>query len=169
MDHATLNRFFAAHFVLPFGIVGLVLAHLLALHHTGSTNPLGTGSPLDKVPFHPYFTLKDVVGFTTVLLAFTLVVGYAPDFLGHPDNYAGADPLVTPSHIVPEWYFLPFYAILRAVPDKLLGVLCMAGSLAVLFILPVCSRRPGLRRSAIFFPLRKAMFWIFAGNFVLLG
>ncbi len=138
VDNATLNRFFAFHFLLPFLIVGVVLLHLVALHHKGSNNPTGVEVKSDKdtIPFHPYYTYKDMLGFCVFFFIFFSFVFFAPNILGHPDNYIPANPMVTPPHIVPEWYFLPFYAILRSVPDKLGGVLCMFGAIIVLFFLP---------------------------------
>ncbi len=160
VDNATLNRFFALHYLLPFVIVGVVVLHLVALHRFGSNNPLGVDvkSPKDQIPFHPYYTIKDAFGLGVFLIVFSAFVFFAPNFLGHPDNYIPADPLVTPAHIVPEWYFLPFYAILRAIPDKLGGVLLMFGSIAVLFILPWLDRSPV--RSGQFRPIFKIFFWI---------
>ncbi len=169
VDNATLNRFFALHYLLPFVIVGIVVFHIVALHRFGSNNPLGidTRGPQDSIPFHPYYTVKDMFGLGVFLIIFSVFVFFYPNFLGHPDNYIPADPLVTPAHIVPEWYFLPFYAILRAVPDKLMGVLAMFGAIAVLFILPWLDRSPV--RSGQFRPIFRYFFWLFAANCVLLG
>ncbi|MFO1162883.1 MAG: cytochrome b N-terminal domain-containing protein [Reyranellaceae bacterium] len=138
IDNPTLNRFFALHYLLPFVIVAVVALHVVALHVHGSNNPLGIDpkGPQDTVPFHPYYTMKDGFGVTVFLIIYAGFAFFAPDSLGDPANYIPANPLVTPTHIVPEWYFLPFYAILRAVPDKLGGVLAMFGSIGVLFILP---------------------------------
>src|SRR6187402_1266669 len=138
VDNPTLNRFFALHYLLPFIIVAVVALHVVALHVHGSNNPLGIDpkGPQDTVPFHPYYTIKDGFGTLCFLIVYAGFTFFAPDYMGHPDNYIPANPLVTPEHIVPEWYFLPFYAILRAVPDKLGGVLAMFGAIAVLFILP---------------------------------
>jgi ubiquinol-cytochrome c reductase cytochrome b subunit len=138
VGNATLNRFFAFHFMLPFLIVGVVILHLIALHHKGSNNPTGVEVKSDKdtIPFHPYYTYKDLLGFCVFFFIFFSFVFFAPNVLGHPDNYIPANPMVTPPHIVPEWYFLPFYAILRSVPDKLGGVICMFGAIAILFFLP---------------------------------
>ena len=138
VDNPTLNRFFALHYLLPFVIVAVVALHVIALHVHGSNNPLGIDArgPQDTVPFHPYYTMKDGFGIAVFLIFYAGFVFFAPDYMGHPDNYIPANPLVTPAHIVPEWYFLPFYAILRAVPDKLGGVIAMFGAIAVLFILP---------------------------------
>ena len=161
VDNATLNRFFSLHFLLPFVIVGVVVLHIVALHRFGSNNPLGidTKGPQDQLPFHPYYTIKDLFGLSVFLTIFSFMVFFQPNFLGHPDNYIPANPLVTPAHIVPEWYFLPFYAILRAVPDKLGGVLMMFGAIAVLFILPWLDRSP--IRSGGFRPIFKIFFWVF--------
>ncbi|MDC9700980.1 MAG: cytochrome b N-terminal domain-containing protein [Alphaproteobacteria bacterium] len=167
IDNATLNRFFSLHYLLPFMIVGVVVLHIWGLHVVGNSNP--TGVELQKkeetVPFHPYYTLKDGFALVLFLMLFALFLFYMPNVLGHTDNYIKADSLVTPAHIVPEWYFLPFYAILRAVPDKLLGVLIMFASIGVLFILPWLDTSPV--RSAAFRPLYRQFFWIFV--FVCLG
>ncbi|MBY0335448.1 MAG: cytochrome b/b6 [Acetobacteraceae bacterium] len=138
VDNPTLNRFFSLHYLLPFVITGVVFLHVAALHVTGSNNPLGI-EPKDKqdtLPFHPYYTIKDSVGIVAYLAVFAFLVFFMPNYLGHPDNYIPANPLSTPAHIVPEWYFLPFYAILRAVPDKLGGVVLMFASILVWFALP---------------------------------
>ncbi|RVT97471.1 cytochrome b/b6 [Rhodovarius crocodyli] len=138
VDNPTLNRFFSLHYLLPFVIFGVVFLHVAALHITGSNNPLGIEpkGPQDTIPFHPYYTSKDTVGIIVYLMVFAVLVFFAPNYLGHPDNYIPANPLSTPAHIVPEWYFLPFYAILRAVPDKLGGVLLMFASILVWLVLP---------------------------------
>src|ERR1700729_1199105 len=138
VDNPTLNRFFALHYLLPFVLVGVVFLHVVALHITGSNNPLGIDvkTPQDTLPFHPYYTVKDSVGVCVFLGLFAAVVFFAPNMLGDPNNFIPANPLQTPADIVPEWYFLPYYAILRSVPNKLLGVCMMFGSLLVLFILP---------------------------------
>jgi len=168
VDNPTLNRFFALHFLFPFAIVGVVVLHIWALHIPGSNNPLGidASGPNDKVPFHPYYTVKDVFGLGVFLLIFFAIVFWAPNFLGHPDNYIQADPLVTPSHIVPEWYFLMLYAILRAIPDKLLGVIAMFGAVFVLFILPWLDT--SRIRSGTFRPVFKIFFWILVADCILL-
>jgi ubiquinol-cytochrome c reductase cytochrome b subunit len=141
IDNATLNRFFSLHYLLPFVIFGVVVLHLWALHTSGQNNPVGILIPKDRekkdmVPFHPYYTVKDGFALILFLMLFSLFVFFMPDSLGHADNYIPANPLQTPAHIVPEWYMLPFYAILRAIPDKFGGVLAMFGSIGVLFILP---------------------------------
>jgi len=183
VDNPTLNRFFALHYLLPFVIFAVTFLHVWALHITGSNNPLGLEPKTEKdtLPFHPYYTMKDSFGLVVFLIFFCFFVFFAPDYLGHPDNYTPADPLVTPPHIVPEWYFLPFYAMLRAITfdigipfteiviikAKLGGVICMFGSIALLFVLPWLDSHP--LRSARFRPLYKFFFLIFAVNFVFLG
>ncbi|MFM7703095.1 MAG: cytochrome bc complex cytochrome b subunit [Alphaproteobacteria bacterium] len=169
VDNPTLNRFFVLHFLMPFLIVGIVLAHLMALHTTGSNNPSGVPmkSKKDSIPFHPYFTIKDMVGFAVFFIIFGYFLFFYPNALGHPDNYIPANPLVTPAHIVPEWYFLPFYAILRAVPDKLGGVLMMFGAIILLFFLPYLDKSKV--RSGAYRPLFKIFFYVFVINFVFLG
>ncbi|TFG86378.1 MAG: cytochrome b/b6 [Hyphomicrobiales bacterium] len=169
VDNPTLNRFYALHYLLPFVIVGAVILHIWALHRFGSNNPLGieANGPQDKIPFHPYYTAKDAYGVGVFLLLFAAVVFFAPNLLGEPDNYIPANPLSTPAHIVPEWYFLPYYAILRAIPDKLLGVVAMFGSILILFVLPWIDRSPV--RSAKFRPIYKQFFWIFLADCILLG
>ncbi len=165
----TLNRFFSLHYLLPFVLVGVVILHIWALHIPGSTNPLGidANGPYDKIPFHPYYTAKDAFGLGVFIIFFAAFVFYIPDFLGHPDNYIKANPLVTPEHIVPEWYYLPFYAILRAIPDKLLGVVAMFSSILILFAMPWLD---GSRvRSMRFRPLSKFFFWLFVVNGIFLG
>jgi len=130
-------RFYTLHFILPFVVAGLAVVHILLLHETGSSNPKGqNGSSKDLVPFSPYYFLKDVASFLVVLAVFAYVVRLYPNYFGHPDNYIPADPLVTPAHIVPEWYFLPFYAILKGVPDKIGGAVAMGLSMGILFLLP---------------------------------
>ena len=137
VSNATLNRFFSLHFLLPFLLAGLVIAHLIALHVHGSNNPNGISNNGDRYPFHPYFIFKDLVTILAFLLALAIMVFYYPNVLGHSDNYIPANPMSTPSSIVPEWYLLPFYAILRSIPNKLLGVVAMFGSLVILLILPL--------------------------------
>lgn len=169
VDNPTLNRFFSLHYLLPFVILGLVVLHVVALHMHGSNNPTGVEvkSKKDTIPFHPYYTVKDFVGFGVFFLIYGYFVFFAPNYLGHPDNYIPADPMVTPAHIVPEWYFLPFYAILRAIPDKLGGVVMMFGSLLILFALPWLDSSKV--KSGMFRPWFKAFFWLFTLNFILLG
>jgi ubiquinol-cytochrome c reductase cytochrome b/c1 subunit len=160
VDNPTLNRFFSLHYLLPFMIAGVVVLHIWALHVPGSNNPTGVSvkSSQDTLPFHPYFTVKDALGLVVFLIVFMWFVFYLPNFMGHADNYIPADPLVTPAHIVPEWYFLPFYAILRSVPDKLGGVIAMFGAIAVLFVVPWLDTSKV--RSANFRPLYRQFFWI---------
>ena len=169
VDNATLNRFFSLHYLMPFIIAGVVVLHIVALHRFGSNNPIGidTRGPQDTISFHPYYTIKDVFGIAVFLLLLAVVVFFFPNAMGHPDNYIPANAMQTPAHIVPEWYFLPFYAILRAVPDKLGGVLLMFGAIAVLFILPWLDKSPV--RSARFRPLFRIFFWIFFVNAIALG
>ena len=169
VDNPTLNRFYSLHFLIPFIIVGVVFLHIVALHKFGSNNPTGIDLTLkqEKIPFHPYYTIKDFFGFGVFFTIFSIFIFFLPNSLGHPTNYIPADPLVTPEHIVPEWYFLPFYAILRAIPFKLLGVLAMLGSILILFVLPwldTCKVR-----SCRFRPIYKQFYWIFIFNFIVLG
>nr|YP_010873075.1 cytochrome b [Batocera horsfieldi]WGV34295.1 cytochrome b [Batocera horsfieldi] len=157
VDNATLTRFFTFHFLFPFIVTALVIIHLLFLHQTGSNNPLGTNSNIDKLSFHPYFTLKDILGFLIMsmcLLSLTLINPY---LLGDPDNFIPANPLVTPIHIQPEWYFLFAYAILRSIPNKLGGVMALVMSIAVLYILPFTNKKK--ISSTQFYPLNKILFW----------
>ena len=169
VDNPTLNRFFSLHYLLPFLIVGVVILHIWALHRFGSNNPIGieTNGPQDKIPFHPYYTIKDMFGIAVFMIVFALVVFWAPNYMGHPDNYIPANPLVTPAHIVPEWYFLPYYAILRAIPNKLLGVLAMFSSILILFLLPWLDT--SRVRSGRFRPVFKWFFWLFGIDCVVLG
>ena len=169
VDNPTLNRFFSLHYLLPFLIVGVVVLHIVALHRFGSNNPIGIDvkGPQDSIPFHPYYTAKDAFGLGVFLLAFAGVVFFAPNLFGEPDNYIPANPLVTPPHIVPEWYFLPYYAILRAIPNKLIGVLAMFGSILVLFILPWLDT--ARVRSARFRPTFRKFFWVLVVDCVILG
>ena len=169
VDNPTLSRFFVLHYLLPFGIVGVVALHLVALHQFGSNNPTGLDvkSEGDTIPFHPYYTVKDYLGLGVYLIIFAGLVFFAPNFLGHPDNYIPANPLQTPAHIVPEWYFLPFYAILRAVPDKLMGVLLMFAAVMVLFFLPWLDKHKV--RSANFRPYYRQFYWLFLLDCLILG
>ncbi|HCM83893.1 MAG TPA: cytochrome b/b6 [Alphaproteobacteria bacterium] len=183
VDNPTLNRFFVLHFLLPFVICAVVFLHVWALHVTGSNNPTGVEpkGPQDTLPFHPYYTTKDLFGVTVFLIIYALFVFYAPNMLGHPDNYIEGNPLVTPAHIVPEWYFLPFYAILRAITfdigipftdivfieAKLGGVIAMFGSIALWFVLPWLDTSPV--RSANFRPVFKKCMWLMVVVMFLLG
>lgn len=169
VDNPTLNRFFALHYLLPFLIVGVVLLHLVALHQHGSNNPSGVEikTKKDIIPFHPYFTVKDFVGFCFFAVIFSYFLFFYPNSLGHPDNYIPANPLITPAHIVPEWYFLPFYAILRAVPDKLGGVLLMFAAILILFVLPWLDTSKV--KSGAYRPLFKKFYWLFIFMVFFLG
>jgi ubiquinol-cytochrome c reductase cytochrome b/c1 subunit len=169
VGNPTLNRFYALHYLLPFVILGVVLLHLIALHRFGSNNPLGIDlkGPQDTLPFHPYFTIKDIFGLSVFLLIYAFFVFYAPNALGSSDNYIPANPMQTPNHIVPEWYLLPYYAILRSVPNKLLGVIMAFGSIGLLFIVPWLDTSPV--RSARFRPIYKWVFWLLVIDVVALG
>ena len=175
VDNPTLNRFYALHFLLPFVIVGVVILHIIALHVVGSNNPLGIEpkGPQDTIPFHPYYTIKDSFGLSVFILIYAAVVFFAPDFFQEPENNIPANPLVTPAEIVPEWYFLPFFAILRSVPDiwfieaKLAGVIALFGSIFVLFVLPWLDTSKV--RSAKFRPIYKQFFWLLVADSVVLG
>jgi len=167
VDNATLNRFFSLHFVLPFVIAGLVIVHLALLHRDGSNNPLGISSSTDKISFYPYFYVKDLFSFMLFLFFFSLILFYSPNTLGHPDNYIMANPMSTPAHIVPEWYFLPFYAILRSIPDKLGGVVAMGGAIVILLFIPFINTSPV--RSSTFRPIYRQLFWFLFADFLLLG
>ncbi len=174
-DDATLNRFFSLHYLLPFVIAGVIILHIWALHIPGSNNPTGVEvkGEQDTVPFHPYYTAKDGFGAGVFLILFSTLVFFYPDYLGHPDNYIPANPLSTPAHIVPEWYFWPFYAILRAftadfiLPAKLWGVLAMFGSILLLFFLPWLDRSPV--RSANYRPMYRIAFWLLVADVLILG
>ena len=167
VDNATLNRFFSLHYLLPFIIAGASLVHILALHQYGSNNPLGSFGTVDKVPFYPYFYVKDLVGWVGFALFFSVFVYFAPNLLGHPDNYIPANPMSTPAHIVPEWYFLPVYAILRSIPNKLGGVAAIALVFIALLALPFLNT--SAIRSSSFRPLHKKFFWLLVADCVLLG
>ena len=167
VDNPTLNRFFSLHYLLPFLIAAVALLHLILLHQNGSNNPLGINSIYDRIPFYPYFYVKDLFGFMVFVWFFSMFVIYAPNLLGHPDNYIEANPLVTPAHIVPEWYFLPFYAILRTIPDKLGGVVLMALSIVIIALLPVVDT--SAFRSNYFKPLNILLFWYFFADSCSLG
>ena len=169
VDNPTLNRFFSLHYLMPFVIAGVVVLHIVALHRFGSNNPIGIDAkgPQDTISFHPYYTIKDMVGIAMFLLLLAVAVFFFPNAMGHPDNYIPANPMQTPAHIVPEWYFLPFYAILRAVPDKLGGVLLMFAAIFVLFILPWLDRSPV--RSARFRPVFRIFFWLLFIDCIALG
>lgn len=169
VDNPTLNRFFALHYLLPFLIVAFVGLHLITLHTFGSNNPTGIErtKPEESIPFHPYYTVKDLFGLGVFLSIWGGIVFFAPNFFGEPDNYIPANPLVTPAHIVPEWYFLPFYAILRSVPDKLGGVILMFGAILVLFVLPWLDRHPV--RSGRYRPIFKILYVVLLTACLTLG
>lgn len=158
VDNATLTRFFTFHFVLPFIVAAMTIIHLLFLHQTGSNNPLGLNRNVDKIPFHPYFTFKDIVGFIGLIIGLVLLTLINPYLLGDPDNFIPANPLVTPVHIQPEWYFLFAYAILRSIPNKLGGVIALVLSIAILFIIPFSN--PRKFQGIQFYPINQVLFWI---------
>lgn len=166
VDNATLVRFFSFHFLFPFIIASFTIIHLLFLHQTGSNNPLGINSNSDKIPFHPYFSYKDIFGFVIILIFLTFLNLIAPYALGDPDNFIPANPLVTPPHIQPEWYFLFAYAILRSIPNKLGGVIALVISIAILFILPFTNKFTF--QSSQFYPINQILFWIITITVVLL-
>nr|ADP01820.1 cytochrome b [Solenopsis invicta] len=165
INNATLNRFFSFHFILPFIILFMVIMHLFFLHETGSSNPLGTNSNLYKIPFHIYFSFKDLLGFIMYLIIFTLIILQYPYMFSDPDNFIPANPMITPIHIQPEWYFLFAYAILRSIPNKLGGVIALLASILILYTLPFQkTHMPSLS----FFPLNQLLFWMFINIFILL-
>nr|YP_010952474.1 cytochrome b [Macroglossum bombylans]WMQ52729.1 cytochrome b [Macroglossum bombylans] len=166
VDNATLTRFYTFHFLLPFIILMMTMIHLLFLHQTGSNNPLGMNSNLDKIPFHPFFTYKDLIGFIIMIFFLTMLTLINPYLLGDPDNFIPANPLVTPIHIQPEWYFLFAYAILRSIPNKLGGVIALVMSILILIILPLTFNKKiqGLQ----FYPINQMLFWIFIVMIILL-
>nr|AYP57970.1 cytochrome b [Schoeniparus variegaticeps] len=166
VDNPTLTRFFAIHFLLPFVIAGLTLVHLTLLHETGSNNPLGIPSDCDKIPFHPYYTIKDILGFALMFIPLASLALFAPNLLGDPENFTPANPLATPPHIKPEWYFLFAYAILRSIPNKLGGVLALAASVLVLFLMPLL--HTSKLRSMTFRPLSQILFWTLVANLLIL-
>jgi len=167
VENATLNRFFSLHYLLPFVIAGAVIVHMAAVHQDGSNNPLGISSTSDKISFFPYFFIKDTLSLIAGLLFFSYFVYYSPNTLGHSDNYIPGNPMVTPEHIVPEWYFLPAYAILRSIPNKLLGVLALFGALLVLLVLPFVNTSEV--RSSLYRPLHQKFFWLLVADYFLLG
>nr|ABH03432.1 cytochrome b [Chloris sinica] len=166
VDNPTLTRFFALHFLLPFVIVGLTLVHLTFLHETGSNNPTGVPSDCDKIPFHPYYTVKDILGFALMISLLVSLALFSPNLLGDPENFTPANPLVTPPHIKPEWYFLFAYAILRSIPNKLGGVLALAASILVLFLMPLL--HTSKLRSMTFRPISQILFWALVANVLIL-
>ena len=167
VDNATLNRFFSLHYLVPFIIAAVSVLHLIFLHMQGSTNPLSGPGKIDKISFHPYFTLKDVLGLLIFFSLFSVIIFWYPNTLGHPDNYIFANPLSTPIHIVPEWYFLPFYAILRACPNKIGGIVLMGGAIAILLLLPFLNRNKTV--STIVNPVFKIINYLFFTVFLLLA
>lgn len=166
IDNATLNRFFALHFMIPFIIIAFIVIHLLFLHQTGSNNPLGVNSNSDKIPFHSYYTTKDLIGFLILIISLIAISIFAPNILGDPENFLPANPLVTPEHIKPEWYFLWAYAILRSIPNKLGGVIAIFTALLIFFIVPLIYTQKF--RGNIFYPPTQILFWFFSANTLLL-
>nr|QED42595.1 cytochrome b [Cyornis ruficauda]QED42596.1 cytochrome b [Cyornis ruficauda]QED42597.1 cytochrome b [Cyornis ruficauda]QED42598.1 cytochrome b [Cyornis ruficauda]QED42599.1 cytochrome b [Cyornis ruficauda] len=166
VDNPTLTRFFALHFLLPFVIVGLTLVHLTFLHETGSNNPLGIPADCDKIPFHPYYSVKDILGFALMLIPLVSLALFSPNLLGDPENFTPANPLSTPAHIKPEWYFLFAYAILRSIPNKLGGALALAASVLVLFLVPLL--HTSKQRSLTFRPISQVLFWALVANLFIL-
>nr|WNH23075.1 cytochrome b [Otophidium dormitator] len=166
VDNATLTRFFAFHFILPFIVAAFSMIHVLFLHETGSNNPAGLNSDADKIPFHPYFSYKDILGFAILLTALLSLALFAPNLLGDPDNFTPANPLVTPPHIKPEWYFLFAYAILRSIPNKLGGVLALLFSILVLMLVPLL--HTSKQRGLTYRPVSQALFWAFVANVLIL-
>nr|AEF15240.1 cytochrome b [Microperoryctes papuensis] len=166
VDKAYLTRFFAFHFILPFIIAAMAIVHLLFLHETGSNNPSGLKPDSDKIPFHPYYTIKDALGFLMMILTLLLLALFTPDMLGDPDNFSPANPLNTPPHIKPEWYFLFAYAILRSIPNKLGGVLALLASILVLLIIPLL--HTSKQRSLMFRPISQIMFWLLTADLLIL-
>nr|AFX67431.1 cytochrome b [Melanotaenia fredericki] len=166
VDNATLTRFLAFHFLLPFVIVAMTMVHLIFLHETGSNNPTGLNSDADKISFHPYFSYKDLLGFTILLLGLTALALFLPNLLGDPDNFTPANPLMTPPHIKPEWYFLFAYAILRSIPNKLGGVLALLFSILVLMIVPIL--HTSKQQSLTFRPLTQLLFWLLIADVIIL-
>lgn len=166
VSNATLNRFFSLHYLFPFVLAGLIIIHVVLLHTSGSNNPTGLNSNSDKIPFHIYYTTKDAYGFLLLFILICLLIFYAPNVLGDPENFINANPLVTPVHIMPEWYFLFAYAILRAIPNKLGGVIALVLSVLILVVLPFVHTNK--LRGLNFRPLGKLFFWLFMANFILL-
>nr|QUB07109.1 cytochrome b [Plateumaris sericea] len=166
IDNATLTRFFTLHFLLPFILTALIMIHLIFLHQTGSQNPLGANSNLDKISFNPFFTFKDLLGIFILLSILLLLSLYSPYLLGDPDNFTPANPLITPIHIKPEWYFLFAYAILRSIPNKFGGVIALVMSISILYIIPFISKKK--MSSNQFYPMSKLLFWLLFNNVILL-
>ena len=166
VSNATLNRFFSLHYLLPFILAALALMHMITLHQHGSSNPNGVTGNVDRVAMHPFFVFKDLVTILLFFFVLSLIIFYYPNLLGHSDNYIPANPMSTPASIVPEWYLLPYYAILRSIPNKLLGVIAMFASLLILLIMPIVDNSKV--RSSQFKPLARTFFWIFVINFFIL-
>nr|AAX14556.1 cytochrome b [Ctenopoma kingsleyae] len=166
VDNATLTRFFTFHFLLPFIIAAVIIIHLLFLHETGSNNPIGLNPNVDKIPFHPYFSYKDILGFAALLIALTTLSLFSPNLLGDPDNFTPANPLVTPPHIKPEWYFLFAYAILRSIPNKLGGVIALLASILILMVVPII--HTSKQRALTFRPISQLLFWILIADVAIL-
>nr|YP_002735107.1 cytochrome b [Yemmalysus parallelus]ABZ02149.1 cytochrome b [Yemmalysus parallelus]UPL65505.1 cytochrome b [Metatropis brevirostris] len=166
VDNATLTRFFTLHFLLPFIIAAMVMIHILMLHQTGSNNPMGLNSNYDKIPFHPHFSIKDLMGMIITMFMFSMLILLEPRILGDPENFIPANPLVTPVHIQPEWYFLFAYAILRSIPNKLGGVIAMILSIAIIVILPITNKMKF--QGNTFYPINKLLFWFFVTIMILL-
>nr|AIG23395.1 cytochrome b [Perameles nasuta] len=162
VDKATLTRFFAFHFILPFIVTAMVIVHLLFLHETGSNNPSGLNPDADKIPFHPYYTIKDALGLLLMIMLLLLLAMFSPDVLGDPDNFSPANPLNTPPHIKPEWYFLFAYAILRSIPNKLGGVLALLMSILILLVIPFL--HTSKQRSMMFRPISQTLFWLLTAD-----
>ena len=167
IKNPTLHRIYSLHFILPFLIAGLTFIHLTLLHKVGSTSPLGSDNGIDDVPFYPYYVSKDLFALSCFLVVFATFVLYFPNTLNHPDNYIPADPIHTPAHVVPEWYFLPFYAILRSIPHKTAGILSMFSAILVLFTLP--SFNTSIIRNTTFRPIFKFFFWSFIADIIILA
>lgn len=167
VGNATLNRFYSLHYFMPFAIAGLVILHLGLLHKDGSNNPIGINKNVDYISFYPYFYVKDLFAFLVLILIFSFFIFFYPNILGHSDNYIPANPLSTPAHIVPEWYFLPFYAILRSIPNKLGGVVAMISAILVLLLLPIINTSK--TRNTKFRPIFAFAYWFLVSDFVILG
>ena len=166
VGNPTLNRFFSIHFFLPFLIAGVSLIHLALLHQEGSNSPIGSESGVDSVSFYPYYLYKDAFALTCFLGFFAFFVFYCPNYLNHPDNYVPADPLQTPAHVVPEWYFLPFYAILRSIPHKAGGIIAMGAAILILLVIPFINS--SIIRNTTFRPIFKNFFWLFIADYIIL-
>ena len=166
VDNATLNRFFAIHFVLPFILAAVAILHIIFLHQTGSNNPLGINPDRDRIPFHSYYSIKDALGYSIALTLFLLIILFIPDIVADPENFIVANPLVTPIHIKPEWYFLWVYAILRSIPNKLGGVIALFAALLILFTLPLTKFNK--KRGLAFYPINQFLFWVLVSSWLIL-